>query len=140
MKETRNSRMEELEGYFIETFVKKEKRERLRHELSHPNKRYAGLDRFCHQAEAFLDQRKIHLQGNDLERQMEFVSFVGKHKGQCLILAADVYPDGQTMELEEALSFATKWTEAVIIIHHGFAIVFGEAMKGGRDKYLLLES
>lgn len=131
--------MEELERYFIESFVKKEKRERLRHELSHPSKRYAGLDRFCHQAAAFLDQRKIYLRGDDLERQKIFVSFVEKNKGQCLVLAADMYPDGRAMELEEALSFAARWTEAVIVIHHGYAIVFGEAMKGGRDKFLLVE-
>lgn len=42
------------EKYFVDTFVRKDRRERLWYELSHPNRRYRGLSRFCHQSTDLL--------------------------------------------------------------------------------------
>ena len=47
--------------------------------------------------------------------------------------------DGRTLQTKDAVSLAAAFYDAVIIIGSTFAIIFGEPMKGGRDKYLLSE-
>ena len=60
------------EARFAADYIRREKRERLLHELTDPQKRDRGLDRFCHHAGELIDPRKIALQGDDLARQPAF--------------------------------------------------------------------
>ncbi len=53
------------EERFVNSFIRKERRRRLLYELSTPKKRYAAVDRFCHQAEELLVPAKIALRGED---------------------------------------------------------------------------
>lgn len=48
--------------------------------------------------------------------------------------------DEQFLPLETAVRMAAMSTDSVLILGSGFAVVFGEAEKGGREKYLLCES
>ena len=43
------------ERYFIQTFIRKSRRERLLFELTTATRRYDGLSRFCHQSRELLD-------------------------------------------------------------------------------------
>lgn len=123
---------------FVNRYVLKSRRERLLYELSTPSKCRDALSRFCHQASQLLDPARIRMQGEDLDRSAPFLSFVRDHDGLCLVLSPDCYPDGEQMMLHDALSWAVSWPDAVLILGNGLAVVFGEAFKGGRGKFLLV--
>ena len=127
------------EQYFVQTYIKKNRRDRLFFELSAEKRRYDGLSRFCHQAGELLDPAKIIAAGDDLERRPEFLRFVRQHDEACYVISPDYEMDGRTLQTKDAVSLAAAFYDAVIIIGSTFAIIFGEPMKGGRDKYLLSE-
>ena len=127
------------EQYFVQTFIKKNRRDRLLFELSAEKRRYDGLSRFCHQTGELLDPAKIIAAGDDLERRPEFLRFVKQHDEACYVISPDYEMDGRTLQTKDAVSLAAAFYDAVIIIGSTYAIIFGEPMKGGRDKYLLSE-
>ena len=127
------------EQYFVQTYIKKNRRDRLFFELSAEKRRYDGLSRFCHQAGELLDPAKIIAAGDDLERRTEFMRFVKQHDEACYVISPDYEMDGRTLQTKDAVSLAAAFYDAVIIIGSTFAIIFSEPMKGGRDKYLLSE-
>ena len=130
--------MDELsEQYFVQTFIRKSRRERLLFELMTPRKRYDGISRFCHQAEEVLDHSKIFMSGEDIDRLPEFKRFVRTHDEICYILSPDGFVDGQSVPLKDAVQMAVMCPDAVVIIGSSFAIIFGEPAKVGRGKYLL---
>ena len=125
------------EESFVQTFIREGRRERLLHELTSPKKRYRGLDRFCHRSGDLVDPRRILAEGENLETTPEFLSFVKKHNGLCTVWSPDGNLDGLVLPFEDAVMEASVNADAVIIMGGDYAVVFGEAMKGGRDKYLL---
>ena len=129
----------EEERRFVRLFVRKARRERLLYELTNPRKRYDGLSRFCHNAAELLDAEKIALSGEDLERQTAFRGFVERHDETCCILSPDFSLDGRTARFNAALNLASACFDALIILGGSFAVVYGEAMKGGRGKYFLTQ-
>lgn len=124
---------------FVRLFIRKERRERLMYELTRPEKQAAGLDRFCHQSRALLDPKMVRMEGGDLERRPAFRRFVGAHDELCLVLSPDFYLDECLLPLERAVAQAAICCDAALVLGSDFAVVFGEAMKGGRDKLLLTE-
>ena len=135
-----NTMDDSYEQHFVQTFIRKERRERLLFELTTPKKRYAGVSRFCHQAGEFLDPAKIVMSGEDLDRETAFAKFVQAHDELCLVLSPDFFTDEQFLPLKDAVRQAVMCFDAVLIIGKSFAVVFGEVMKGGRGKYLLSDS
>ena len=129
----------QAEQYFVHTFVRKSRHERLLFELMTPRKRYDGISRFCHQSDEVLDYSKIIMSGEDIDRLPEFERFVRTHNEVCYILSPDDFVDGQSVPLKDAVPMAVMCPDAVVIIGSSFAMVFGEPAKGGRGKYLLSE-
>lgn len=129
---------ETAEARFAAKYLRREKRERLLHELTDPKKRYRGLDRFCHHAGELIDPKKIALQGDDLPRQEAFRAFLAAHPEDCALLSPDPFLDGQTLPLSQAAALAFCSADASILLGQGFALVTGEAVKGGREHYLLI--
>ena len=127
------------EQHFVQSFIRKNRRERLLYELSTPEKRYDGVSRFCHQAKELLDPSKIIMEGEDLDRRPEFDCFVRQHDEICFVLSPEFYTDEQFLPLRDAVHKAIISLDAVIIMGSTFAVVFGEPVKGGRGKYLLSE-
>ena len=128
------------EERFIKNFIKKRYRERLLFELTTPKKRYAGLVRFCHQTSELIDPVKIYLEGDDLDRRQEFKDFCKKHQSLCRVLSPEFYWDEIEVPLDEAVDMAVMSLDAFLVLGDGFAIVFGEPVKGGREKYLVVEN
>ena len=128
------------EQHFVQSFIRKNRRERLLYELTTPEKRYDGVSRFCHQAQVFLDPAKIIMEGEDLDRRNEFERFVRQHDELCFVLSPDFWLDEQFLPLQDAVRQAAVCPDAVLILGSTFAVVFGEPMKGGRGKYLLSET
>ena len=127
------------ERRFVNNYIKKRRRERLLFELTSPEKRYDGASRFCHSSAELIDQSRVLMQGEDLDHRKEFKDFVKKHDELCFVLSPDFCLDGQHLPLKAAVAQAAMSTEAAVIIGSSFAVVFGEAEKGGRDKFLLTE-
>ena len=128
------------EERFIKNYIKKRYRERLLSELTTPKKRHTGLDRFCHQTSDLIDPAKIYLEGDDLERLPEFKEFCKKHQSLCRVLSPEFYWEETEVSLDEAVKMATMSLDAFLVPGDGFAIVFGEPVKGGREKYLVVEN
>ena len=127
------------ERYFVQTFIRKDRRERLLYELTTPGKRYDGISRFCHQAKGLLDPAKIIMEGEDLDRRPEFDRFIRQNDEICYVLSPAIDTEGKFLNLSDAIDQAIMCLDAVIIMGSSFAIVFGEPMKGGRGKFLLSE-
>ena len=125
------------EEKFVNKFIRRDRRDRLLYELGTPSKRREALSRFCHQAPQLLDHSRILMHGEDLDRSAGFLSFVHAHDGLCIVLTPDFFPDGEQMKLSDAVAWAVSCPDAVLILGDGFAVVFGEVMKGGRGKFLL---
>ena len=122
---------------FVQRFIRKERRERLLYELTRPEKQLEGLDRFCHQSRSLLDPRMIRMEGEGLERRAEFRRFVETHDELCFVLSPDFYLDELLLPLERAVALSSICCDAVLILGSDFAVVFGEAVKDGREKFLL---
>ena len=127
----------QIEKEIIQSFIRKNKQERLLYELTKPDKRSKGLDRFAHQAQDLLYPDKISLKGCDLTKQDEFRRFLEQHEENCHIISNDPKLDRQYLPLSEAIIQADYSFEAVLIKGKDFLLVFSEAEKGGRMKYLL---
>ena len=128
-----------MERHFVRTFIRKTRRERLLFQLTTPQRRYEALDRFCHQAGDLIDHSKILMEGEDLERRPEFKEFVRKHDEPCLVLSPEFWMDEQFLFLKDAVDQAAMSLDAVLVIGSSFAMIYGEPVKGGREKYLLSE-
>ena len=126
------------EQAFVEAYVRKDRRERLLHELSNPRQRSRALDRFCHGAADLLDPARITLAGPGLEHDAAFNAFVAAHAAEtCRIFSPDGGIDGLELPLAEAVEACVACLDASIIMGDGFAIVRAEAWKGGTDMWLL---
>ncbi|MBE6725591.1 MAG: hypothetical protein E7576_10450 [Ruminococcaceae bacterium] len=130
-----------IEERFVKTFIRKSRRERLLYELNTPGKRSRGLDRFCHRAEDLLDPAKTVLRDERLEYREDFRRFAAKRPKNelCRILSPDPDLDGLLLPLSDAVDAVSAGCDAAVIIgpEEAFAVVYGEAMKGGRGKFFL---
>ena len=124
---------------FVQSFIRKNRRDRILFELTTPEKQYDGVSRFCHQAEELLDPSKIVMHGEDLDRRPEFDEFIREHDEIVFLLSPDFYMNEQLLPTKNAVHKAVMCPDAVLIMGSNFAIVFGEPVKGGRGKYLLTE-
>ena len=125
------------ERFFVSSFIRKDRRERLLLQLTSPSRRQEGISRFCHQASDLIDSSKILFKGKDLERQKAFTDFVSGHKETCLCLSPDPCLHGRSLPFAEAADLAFTGCDTALVIGSSFALVVGEAVKGGREKYLL---
>lgn len=128
-----------IEKSFVDTFIRKERRERLFYELTTPKKRYEGVSRFCHRAKDLLDPAKIVMEGDGIDRHPYFIDFTERHNEICYVLSPESCGEDMFFTLKNALDYAAKGLDAVIIIGSCFAVVFGEPSKNGRDMFLLSE-
>ena len=125
----------EKEEYFIRTFIRKERRERLLNEFSNTKKRSRGLDRFCHTSTELLSPARIKAEGIQ-DVKSEVLSF-----GDMTVAVISPFTglDEQVMPLGDAIEEAQKCPDAAILIGDGFAAAFGEPMKGPREVFWLEE-
>ena len=128
---------EEMEKKFIAAFIRPSRKERLTYELSHPEKRYRGLERFCHTAEELLDPAGIILKGTGFTHMQLFAEFMKEHgKDECLIISPDPLLDQCTASLSECFCRVSMSADASVIIADTFALTTEEAGKNGTMQYL----
>lgn len=127
------------EKYFVNTYIRKDRRERLLYELSTPKKRYEGISRFCHCSKELIDPSKIAMEGDGIDRDRGFTDFLARHNEICLVLSPENCDEDLFLPLKESMDIASLGLDAMVIIGSCFAVVFGEPSKNGRDKFLLTE-
>lgn len=126
----------ETERRFVQSYIRKERRERLLYELTNPKKRYDGLSRFCHQADDLLEKSKIRLCGTNLYRQQSFLDFIENHDEPCSVLSP-YFSQDEPLLTRQAVALAASFPDVCIIMGSDFAVVQTEAGRSGQDKYLL---
>lgn len=127
----------ENEERFVKTFIRKNRQDRLLFELTRPDRRYDGLDRFCHGTDDLINKSKVIFSGTNLNKDPEFVRFVKKHNEICHLMSPDSNFDDCDMLLSEALSELFYCMDASIILGKNFAIITAEADKKGTMQYVL---
>src|SRR5689334_2552908 len=91
--------------YFINNFVIKLKRDRIRFELGNQNKRQLFTDRLNHQWNEILDMRYVHQipqKLNDFDFVLQSLAISGKEKFYVISNYDDI--DDKVMEFEEAFN------------------------------------
>jgi hypothetical protein len=127
------------EERFVNSYIRKERRERLLYELSTPKKRYEGISRFCHGSKELIDPSKIVMEGDGIDRDRDFTDFAARHNEICRILSPESWEEDLFLPLKDALDIASLGLDAMVIIGSRFAVVFGEPSKYGRDIFLLTD-
>lgn len=127
----------EYENTFIDQFIVKERRERLRYELN-GKKRRDALSRFCHDSENLLMMNRVIYSGNDISQNALIKLAEENCKGKlCYIMAYNNDIDGIVCGFEEAVEKVVGNGMAAIIIADGFAVVETEQCFGSAQKYVL---
>ena len=126
------------EKLFVAQFVRRNRRERLLHELADDRKRRHGIARFCHLADDILDMDKVIYRGDDLnaDRIGEMLAGYGCAK-ECWVMAYNEYLDGRTLPWREAWREVNGNGMPAIMVFDGFAVVETEQVQGAAEKCVL---
>ena len=127
----------ENEERFVKTFIKKSRQERLLFELTRADKRYKGLDRFCHNTEDLINKSKVIMSGTNLSNDPKFIEFIKRHNEICHLMSPDGSFDDRDLLLSDALNELFYCMDASIVLGKNFAIVTSEAYKNGTMQYVL---
>ena len=128
----------ETERRFVQSFILREKRERLLFELGGKRRR-EGIGRFCHGAESLLMKEKIIASGplNIAQIRSYVEQYAPKETGYLCAYNANL--DGLRMPAPAALKKALNNGMAALLIFECLAIVETEQESGTPDRYILLE-
>lgn len=128
----------EIEKNFVNTYIIKNRRERIIFELSNPKKREDALSRFCHEALTYLMESMIIYQGNKVSHA-ELLSMIREHtkEKQCYVIAYNEYLDQKFMENQNAINEVIGNGMAAIMIWDNIVIVETEQEQGPAMKYVL---
>lgn len=125
-----NSQKEQV---FVEKYINKRYKERLQFELSSKKKRRVALDRFSHDTELLIDDKKLSFK-TDAPTQSLFFTWFGKSTD--VYVLSDKYIDGKQMSIADAYEYAVNEYCAVIICGDGCAVIKSES-EGSSQFYLL---
>ena len=126
----------ELETAFVKNFIKKQYQERLLFELNSPKKREDFIWRFCHRTEVIVNPQRIILKGTKIAKE-DLDNEIKQIKGDVYVLSLD-YPEGQMMNVQEALAyFEDEYMPVIIMFADNLAFIKTEVEYGAPEKYLL---
>lgn len=126
-----NSQKEQV---FVEKYINKRYKERLQFELSSKKKRRDGLDRFSHDTELLIDDKKLSFK-TDAPTQSLFSTWFGKSTD--VYVLSDKYIDGKQMSIADAYEYAVNEYCAVVICGDGCAVIKSESEN--TSEYFILE-
>ena len=123
----------EIESEFVNTFIAKEKRERLLFELA--KKRGMAINRFCHGLEEILDKRKIIFAGEKLSESEACAEIRKRTKEKtCYVIAEK---EGEIVDLERGIDMCYNWAGGAVLIAGNVAFFKEEVEYGSPMKYIL---
>lgn len=123
----------QTEQTFILKYINKHYKERLQFELSSKKKRQVALDRFSHDTELLIDDKKLSLKTDALTQSLFSTWFCNSAN---VYVLSDKYIDGKQMSIADAYEYAINEYCAVIICGDGCAVIKSES-EGSSQFYLL---
>lgn len=135
---------EQIESVFVNTYIKKQCRERLLFELkdisSKTHKRsYNAFKKFSHSAEEYVIPRLIAISSNKLTEQ-DILSYVKKMVVENTCYYMDEW-GGEEMPIKQALEKAFNYPGSSIIVYKNiFSIIKEETFVGAPMKIILINS
>lgn len=136
-EKTFSIRNEEIEQFFVNNFVVKNRRQRLLYELS-GKKRIDGMMRFCHGTEEMIIKEKIIASGTDLYEQ-EILHIIRQltNVENAYIMAYNEEIDACSCSVQEALEKVLGNGMAAIVIIDNVVVVETEQVCGTPERYIL---
>lgn len=131
------------EAFFVCRFVRPARKERMLHELLHPDKRERAIFRFSHRAPELLLPQCTHQLPKDIQSvralQRAYPGIVGAHDtlyAMMAIAAPEAEQDGDILPL--SAFFELLWAAPLILVHtgHRYALVMAEPIPV-TDRYIL---
>lgn len=124
-----------LEEKFVNTYIVKDKRQRLLFELQ-GKKRAEAIGRFCHGADVLLMASKIKLQGQYIFAEIQNRITLSKSK-TCYVISFFEDLDGKEFEKQQVTDTVIGAGMPSIIVFDDFAVVETEQELGPAMKYIL---
>lgn len=128
-----------IEEVFLQNFIEKRIRDRIRFELN-SEKRTDALWRFCHRTEEMIIKSNIYANNNILKKNeiLLMLNSLGANKS-CYVLSLNEEVDSKTIQLPQALNACYGYGLASIIICIPNQLVYieGEHTQGPTPKYIL---
>lgn len=127
----------EIENEFIETFIAKNRRERLKYELKHPQKRFLATDRFSHRAAELLTPENIVFRGEKMTlEEAENALFQLSGSKVCYYLAEES-GESDFYDLHSCLMKYYYSGPSIFLCKNGVALIVSEYTGGASEKILL---
>ena len=124
-----------IEENFVNSYIIKNKRERLLFELC-GKKRRDGVNRFSHYADTLLIEEKIKIKGQYNSNELRDVITAANCK-TCYVISFSEELDGKEFNKDEVLDHISNCGMASIVVFDNFAIIQTEQEQGPAIKYLL---
>ncbi len=110
-----------MEKEFVTNYIVKNKRKRILFELE-SKKRYDALGKFCHNANEYIDERKIIYRKDYLDEK-EIKEYLEQ---KCYIISWDENYDKKSMMLKDILEFLVEEPMGMILIFGEHCIITTE--------------
>lgn len=124
-----------IEYEFVETFINKNKKDRLIYELRNLKKRRDAVMRFCHNEKSIINENKIVKINEGGIDFSDFINFFASEK-KCYYLSLN-YLDGIYLNIDEAYKLLLEEYLSVIIYINGKAIIKNETEGSCVNYYFL---
>lgn len=109
----------ELENYFVDKCIVKEKKDRIRYELTNLKKRNRCIDRFSHNCKSFLVNDC--LETNSIDECISLIKKNVKNQEMYCVSMYDLVP--QTAKIEDIKSYFETTSSPLIVISHNVIII-----------------
>ena len=123
--------------YFVNNYIKREKRERLMYEFK--KKPQEAYSRFCHGVQEILDERCVVLSGEKWSEE-EVLLKLKKHTKDKEAYIQYTEFNGQTRPLKEAVQICFDWLGGSVLITNGAIFCKEEQCFGAPNKYVLAKN
>ncbi len=125
----------EIEETFVNTYIVKNRRERLLYELFSKNKRKNALSRFCHNSTENLIASKIAYAGKETLQLQNSISRIKDE--YCYVLSFEKTLDGTWCKKSDIISRIIGLGMPSIAVFSHMAIIETEQIQGSAVKFIL---
>ena len=127
----------ELENDFIETFIVKSRRERLKYELRNPQKRFLAIDRFSHHTLELIEHKYIIFEDKKMAMEEAEKKLVKLSKSdECYYMSEEI-GKSNFYDLHECLKKYYYNGPSIFICKNGVVLIISEYMEGAAEKFCL---
>lgn len=111
------------EKWFVNVYINKRYKERLNFEFSSQKKRQNALERFAHNTESIIDDKKLSLKTDALTKSFFIKLFINT---KSVYVISDKYLDGTEMNIEDAYNYLINEYSTVLLCADSCAVIKSE--------------